>query len=80
MSVDVYPVSVSRRTHAATVLVYAEAFLQIAHAIAFLVYHHVRLLLTRYAIVVLIFAEARLADAFTILIAELAFLDRAHAH
>lgn len=73
----VYSVSVPRRTHAAAVFVYAEALFQVAHAVAFFVYHHVGLPVTRYANVVRVLAESKRADAIAIFVANLASPDRA---
>lgn len=77
ISIDVNLVSVSRRAHAATILVYAEALLQVAYAVAFFTYHHIRLPQARYAVVVLVLAETGLADAITMYVADLTLLDRA---
>lgn len=71
VSAGIYSVSVSRRTHAATVFVYAETFFQIAYAVAFFVYHHVGLLTARYALVVLILTVSKRADAVAVFVVNL---------
>lgn len=78
ISVGVYSVSIPRRAYAATVFVYAEALFQIAYAVAFLVYHHIRLLAARYTDIVRILTESRRADTIAVFVANLAFPNRAY--
>lgn len=63
-----------------TVFVYTEALFQIAYAITVLVYHHVGLSAARHAIVVHILAISEWADAITVFIANLTFLNWTHIH
>lgn len=80
ISAGIDSVSVLRRAHATAVFVDAEALLQVAHAVALLVDHHVGLPAAGYANVVLVLAESWWADAVTVLVANLALLDRTYAH
>lgn len=67
-----------RRTHAATVFVYAEALFQVAHAVTLHVYHHVGLAAARHAIVIRVLTESRWTDAVAVLVRNLAFFDRTY--